>query len=974
MSINQIYFDYVLDCFSKFKENLNSIQRKTRFKFFLLNRLFFESSQENDKVNHLILVDDSKYENDEDLVIDPEKDFYLLDKSSWNKIKSKFPNEIELKFLGYFCNKKFILEINNYIYYFYYINNSNNSIEEGYFNFDNDEFGHSIISKFFDTEINDFFEEMNIKEENAEQKIIYKNQSFIFKLKKKNKNNDINYTAKKNENFINCLKIYKFIYYYLEFRKWITNTFLEILNQKKYKFYLIDSNWINNFKTKCNLEFIKYRYKKEDLVDYKIFANIFAKNYPLSPEILDYKPEMPKKINIENSIYYENFDFIDEKTMDIFFEEFNCDLDKNNFQIFDVIKKDNIVILIYNNNNLEIILIGKDSIEIIKKERILFTLNKSENLEIIKKTFLSLNYEQALEELNIKDKNLEIQKVYKNKNEIGIMRNLSISIKDFNEKKIHQEKYIPKKSSQNFNNNGKKVNKGIYNIRTNRYDLTNFKEKKFLQEVKIKKTIKKTSYKSENKEQKLKIINEENIEDSIIYQEKGKLNNNKLEECRKNLFNDIKNRDIQNINEEKNLFGGEKNISNYNFNKRNNINNIIINNNIPNNTERNKNKFKFKNSGNNNNIKLHNNINNNIHNINSFNNNKFNERKVIKKAQSTHKKRDNFSNQKPKFNKNHSYYIENNSYINAFIKCMAYNKYLTTHLLADTNQTKFLSNETKYKLTNAYINLLKQILFNNESKKISFSIVLEKSMNEINIFPKNSENFITCFMEILHNELNEANTIIPINPNINQFNNEEDFNLFKYYMKNNYKSIISDLFYALLNSSISCANCNAINNNIQYYYILEFPLDEVLAYKKKINEINIYDCFEYYQRIKPSVDNKEIYCKNCHQMVNTSNSTYLIYTPYILMVRLKYKNNIKLQLEDTIDINYFLYAKNVPTLYELIGIVSLTNFKNNEKHYISFCKIDEKWYKFDNEKIISTFEEVKNTGIPYLLFYSGIHK
>jgi hypothetical protein len=197
MSINQIYFDYVLDCFSKFKENLNSIQRKTRFKFFLLNRLFFESSQENDKVNHLILVDDSKYENDEDLVIDPEKDFYLLDKSSWNKIKSKFPNEIELKFLGYFCNKKFILEINNYIYYFYYINNSNNSIEEGYFNFDNDEFGHSIISKFFDTEINDFFEEMNIKEENAEQKIIYKNQSFIFKLKKKNKNNDINYTAKK---------------------------------------------------------------------------------------------------------------------------------------------------------------------------------------------------------------------------------------------------------------------------------------------------------------------------------------------------------------------------------------------------------------------------------------------------------------------------------------------------------------------------------------------------------------------------------------------------------------------------------------------------------------------------------------------------------------------------------------------------------------------------------------------------------
>ena len=170
--------------------------------------------------------------------------------------------------------------------------------------------------------------------------------------------------------------------------------------------------------------------------------------------------------------------------MDIFFEEFNCDLDKINFQIFDVIKKDNIVILIYNNNNLEIILIEKDSIEIIKKERILFTLNKSENLEIIKKTFLSLNYEQALDELNIKDKSLEIQKVYKNKNEIGIMRNISISFKHYNndikldinnnyiadenknfkgkeekidnqikysnEKKIHPREHIPKKSKQNF--------------------------------------------------------------------------------------------------------------------------------------------------------------------------------------------------------------------------------------------------------------------------------------------------------------------------------------------------------------------------------------------------------------------------------------------------------------------------------------------------------------------------------------------
>ena len=45
--------------------------------------------------------------------------------------------------------------------------------------------------------------------------------------------------------------------------------------------------------------------------------------------------------------------------------------------------------------------------------------------------------------------------------------------------------------------------------------------------------------------------------------------------------------------------------------------------------------------------------------------------------------------------------------------------------------------------------------------------------------------------------------------------------------------------------------------------------------------------------------------------------------------------------------------------------------------FIAFCKsfVDGKWYKY-NDAIVSpsSFNEAKNTGVPYILFYSGLKK
>jgi len=90
--------------------------------------------------------------------------------------------------------------------------------------------------------------------------------------------------------------------------------------------------------------------------------------------------------------------------------------------------------------------------------------------------------------------------------------------------------------------------------------------------------------------------------------------------------------------------------------------------------------------------------------------------------------------------------------------------------------------------------------------------------------------------------------------------------------------------------------------------------------------------------------------------------------------------NVKINLGEYLDINKFLYLKgkkDIPSFYEIIGIV--TNFvpSNMSRHFIAFCKsfVDGKWYKY-NDAIVSpsSFNEAKNTGVPYILFYSGLKK
>ena len=83
------------------------------------------------------------------------------------------------------------------------------------------------------------------------------------------------------------------------------------------------------------------------------------------------------------------------------------------------------------------------------------------------------------------------------------------------------------------------------------------------------------------------------------------------------------------------------------------------------------------------------------------------------------------------------------------------------------------------------------------------------------------------------------------------------------------------------------------------------------------------------------------------------------------------KFDIKFDFNEKLNLTNFIEDKNISYNYQLIGVV--TYIQKNQ--FIAFCKRkkDRKWYRCDgpNEQE-SSFEEVKNEGIHYLLFYSLI--
>ena len=321
-------------------------------------------------------------------------------------------------------------------------------------------------------------------------------------------------------------------------------------------------------------------------------------------------------------------------------------------------------------------------------------------------------------------------------------------------------------------------------------------------------------------------------------------------------------------------------------------------------------------------------------------------------------------------------------YMNATLQCLAHVESLTKNLLSKKIEIK--NNRYKNQLTNAFLEVLENMWENNSITyyaPYNFKNLISK-MNPLfeGVQANDSKDLVLFLLETMHNELNKVKNLNPqYEDAIDQYNFEKSFMSFAKYFEKNFQSVISDIFYGMYNSRMMCHNCRVITHNIQCYNLLIIPLEEVRKFKNRIqNYVTIRECFEYYQKPDYMVGQNQIYCNNCKQMANSENNTTLIVGPKVLVINLNrgkgLQFNIKIDFDEYINIYDFIYFKTTNYRYKLIGVVTHFGPSSDSGHFIAFCKsfVDLKWYKYNDAMVNqSSFNEAKNTGVPYILFYSA---
>ena len=272
------------------------------------------------------------------------------------------------------------------------------------------------------------------------------------------------------------------------------------------------------------------------------------------------------------------------------------------------------------------------------------------------------------------------------------------------------------------------------------------------------------------------------------------------------------------------------------------------------------------------------------------------------------------------------------------------------------------------------------------------------NMNELfkGVAANDAKDLVNFLIMTLHGELNNASKQNVQNNNLfqDQTNKQLMFQLFTQDFINNNKSIISDLFYGVNYNVVQCLGCGVKSFNYQTYFFLVFPLEEIRLYKNQNNfnnnfnygmnfnnnEVNIYDCFLYDQRVNYMNGENAMFCNYCKRTCNSQLCKFLAFGPEILIIILnrgqgiQYK--VKINFVEELNLYNFIEFKDTGVNYQLIGVITHLGVSDMSGHFIAYCKnpISNSWYQFNdsvvNEVNYYNFKaEVIDYAMPYLLFY-----
>ena len=313
-----------------------------------------------------------------------------------------------------------------------------------------------------------------------------------------------------------------------------------------------------------------------------------------------------------------------------------------------------------------------------------------------------------------------------------------------------------------------------------------------------------------------------------------------------------------------------------------------------------------------------------------------------------------------------------------------------------------IENLYNYKASNSYkMDLQKKGIY---SKKIALKssyppnnfkeIISIKNPLFKGIAANDAKDLVNFFIMTLHEELNRATPDASNNASnilLDQRNQAQMLQIFSDNFRKNYRSIISDLFYAMNCNITQCTNCNTVSYNYQVYFFLIFPLEEVRKFKLMNNGgnnnnylnnmVDIYDCFDYDKKIGVMDGDNSMYCNYCKMTCPSSMCTLLTTGPEILIIILNrgqgIQFNVKINFHLELNLMNYIQLNNTGCNYELFGVITHIGTSDMGGHFIAYCKSYfkndyNKWYRFNDSLVtpVNDFnKEVIQFAMPYLLFY-----
>ena len=294
----------------------------------------------------------------------------------------------------------------------------------------------------------------------------------------------------------------------------------------------------------------------------------------------------------------------------------------------------------------------------------------------------------------------------------------------------------------------------------------------------------------------------------------------------------------------------------------------------------------------------------------------------------------------------------------------------------------------------------------------------KKVLVELNSLFKDNEagdsKDLACYIIMqLHTELNNIDpTFNDISQNIvqqddivvNHYDQNQVYQCFINDFKLNNNSIITKYFYGINQNMFQCQVCQMnnmrqginvplIKYNFENFFYLEFPLEEVRKFAmmqnmqnmqnmgmgmnfQNQNEVNIYDCFNYYKKQSEI----EGYCEKC----GSNNAKIISFTnifspPKILMIIFNrgkgLQFNVKINIEMVLDLTETIGGNN-KIIYELQSVIKHLGDNSATGHFIAYCRapiaaFHNNWYCYNDATVVQTnnFNEINDIGVTYILFY-----